>query len=131
MTTKDNGEKADDEKGNGKNRKAAVQNNSHINNRHIRVVVVVSQGSGVLGGSSGVSGGLGGVEEGEEDAAEGDFAAGWVVPLLEGVDAAAEAAAANGYGGDSAGERDVGVGGAEAEFGAEGEVAVDGAEGVE
>ena len=79
----------------------------------------------------GVGGGVNGVEESEEDAAQGGFAAGGVVPLLEGVDAAAEAAAADGYGGNSAGERDVGVGGAEAGFGAEGEVAVDGAEGVE
>ena len=68
----------------------------------------------------GVGGGFEGIEESEEDAAQGGFAAGGVVPLLEGVDAAAEASAANGDGGDSAGERDVGVGGAEAEFGAEG-----------
>src|SRR3984957_15541620 len=85
-----------------------------------------SGGSGV-----GVGCGLYGVEEREEDAAEGGFAAGGVVPLLEGVDASAEASATYGYGGNSAGERDVGVGGAEAGFGAEGEVAVDGAEGVE
>ncbi len=74
---------------------------------------------------------LGGVEEGEEDAAEGGFAAGGVVPLGEGVDAAAGAAGSEGEGGDAEGERDVGVGGADAGFGAEAEVAVDGAEGVE
>ena len=78
-----------------------------------------------------VGGGLDGVEEGEEDAAEGGFAAGWVVPLLKGVDAASLASGSDGDGGDAAGERDVGVGGAEAGFGAEGEVAVDGAEGLE
>ena len=86
---------------------------------------------GSEGGGVGVGGGLDGVEEGEEDAAEGGFAAGGVVPLLEGVDAAACASGADGDGGDSEGEGDVGVGGAEAGFGAEGEVAVDGAEGVE
>ena len=75
----------------------------------------------------GVGGGLYGVEEGQEDAAEGGFAAGGVVPLLKGVDASAEASAADGDGWDSAGERDVGVGGAEAGFGAEGEMAVDSA----
>ena len=79
----------------------------------------------------GVGGGLDGVEEGEEDAAEGGFAAGGVVPLLQGVDAAALASGADGDGRDAARERNVGVGGAEAGFGAEGEVAVDGAEGVE
>ena len=47
------------------------------------------------------------------------------------MDAAAGAAAADCDGWDSAGERDVGVGGAEPEFSAKGEVAVDGAEGVE
>ena len=73
---------------------------------------------------------MSGVEESEEDAAQGGFAASGVVPLLKGVDASACAAAADGYGRNSAGERDVGVGGAEPGFGAEGEVAVDGAEGV-
>ena len=79
----------------------------------------------------GVGGGLESVEEGEEDAAKRGFAAGRVVPLLQGVDSAAVAAAAKGDGGDSAGEGDVGIGGAEAGFGSEGEVAVNGAEGVE
>ena len=79
----------------------------------------------------GVGGGFYGVEESEEDAAEGGFSAGGVVPFLEGVNASAQASAADRDGGDSAGEGDVGVGGAEAGFGAEGEVAVDGAEGVE
>jgi hypothetical protein len=88
-------------------------------------------GGGCLGMRVGVGGGLEGVEEGEEDAAEGDFSAGGVVPLLQGVDAAAGSAAADGYGGDSAGEWNVGVGRAEAWFGAEGEVTVDGAKGVE
>ena len=74
---------------------------------------------------------VGGVEEGQEDAAEGGFAAGRVVPLLEGVDASAGASGADGYGGNAAGEGDVGVGGAEAEFGAEVEVTVYGAEGLE
>ena len=74
---------------------------------------------------------VGGVEEGEEDAAEGGFAAGGVVPLLQGVDAAAECHRRRWRWRECLGERDVGVGGAEAGFGAEGEVAVDGAEGVE
>ena len=79
----------------------------------------------------GVGGGLEGVEESQEDAAEGGLAAGGVVPLLEGVNAAANAAAAEGDGGNAAGERDIGVGGAETKFGAEGEMTVYGAEGVE
>ena len=87
--------------------------------------VRVGQSSGGFGGE------VGGVQEGEEDAAEGGFAAGGVVPLLQGVDAAAMASGADGDGGDAERERDVGVGGAEAGFGAEGEVAVDGAEGGE
>ena len=78
-----------------------------------------------------VCGGLKYVEQGEEDAAEGGFAAGGVVPLLEGVDAAALATAADGDGRNAAGERDVCVGRAEAWFGAQGEVTVDGAEGLE
>ena len=78
-----------------------------------------------------ICGDLSGVEEGEEDAAEGSFAAGRVVPLLQGVDAAADSAAADGDGRDAAREWDVGVGGTEAGFGAEGEVPIDGAEGVE
>src|SRR5271156_1824165 len=86
----------------------------------------------VLGGRCvGVGGSLDRVEEGEESAAEGGFAAGGIVPLLEGVDAAALASGSDGDGGNSAGEGDVGVGGAEPGFGAEGEVAVDGAEGVD
>jgi hypothetical protein len=91
----------------------------------VRMTVRERWGSG--GGVVGVGGGLDGVEEGEEDAAEGGFAVGGVVPLLKGVDAAACASAADGDGRYSAGERDVGVGGAEAGFGAEVEVAVDGA----
>ena len=78
-----------------------------------------------------VGGELKGVQEGQEDAAESGFAVGGIVPLLEGVDASADASGADGDGGDVAGERDVGVGGAEAGFGAEGEVTVYGAEGVE
>ena len=78
-----------------------------------------------------LGGELKGVQEGEEDAAEGGFAVGGVVPLLEGVDASADASGTDGDGGDVSGERDVGVGGAEAGFGAEGEVTVYGAEGVE
>ncbi len=74
---------------------------------------------------------MGGVEEGEEDAAEGGFAAGGVVPLAEGVDAAADAAGAHGDGGNAEREGEVGVGGADAGFGAEAEMAVDGAEGFE
>ena len=53
-------------------------------------------------GYVGVGGGLCGVEEGEEDAAEGGFAAGGVVPLLQGVDAAALASSPDGDGGDAA-----------------------------
>jgi len=89
-----------------------------------------SGGGGVVGVDGGLDG-VDGVEEGEEDAAEGGFAVGGVVPFLKGMDAATCASAADGDGRYSAGERDVGVGGAEAGFGAEVEVAVDGAEGVE
>ena len=72
---------------------------------------------------------MGGVEQGEQDAAQGGIAAGGVVPLLKGVDTAAEPSSADGDGGDAEGERDVGVGGAETGFGAEVEVTVDGTEG--
>ena len=72
-----------------------------------------------------------GVEEGEEEAAEGGFAAGGVEPLVEGVDAAAGAAGGESDGGEVEREREVGVGGADAEFGAEAEVAVDGGDGAE
>src|ERR1700693_5689479 len=74
---------------------------------------------------------LEGVEQGEEDAAEGGLAAGGVVPLLEGVNAAAGASGSDGHGGGVGGEGEGGVGGADAGFGAEVEVAVDGAEAVE
>jgi len=57
-----------------------------------------------------VGGELEGVQEGQEDAAEGGFAVGGVVPLLEGVDASPQAACSYGDGWDVAGERDVGVG---------------------
>ncbi len=53
---------------------------------------------------------VGDVEEGQEDAAEGGLASGGVVPLLQGVDAAAYAAAADGDGGKAAGDGDVRVG---------------------
>ncbi len=53
---------------------------------------------------------LGGVEQGEQDAAEGGFTAGGVVPLGEGVDAAAGAAGGECDGGDAKGEGQVGVG---------------------
>ena len=90
----------------------------------------------VRSGSGGFKEGLlveevGGVEDGEEEAAEGELAAGGVVPLGEGVDAAAGAAAAEGYGGNTEREGDVGVGGANAGLGAEAEMAVDGADGLE
>ena len=55
-------------------------------------------------------GDLCGVQQGEEDAVEGGFAAGWVVPLLESVDASSGAAGAYGYGRYVSGKRDVGVG---------------------
>ncbi len=79
----------------------------------------------------GLGGELKGVQEGQEDAAEGGFAVGRVVPLLEGVDASAGASGTDGDGGDVSGERDVGVGGPETGFCAESEVAVDGADSVE
>src|ERR1039457_6750590 len=82
-------------------------------------------------GSPGLCRQVGDVEQGEEDAAERGSAAGGVVPLLQGVDAAAEASGADGDGGDAAGERDIRVGRAEAGFGAQAEMAVDGAEGGE
>ena len=74
---------------------------------------------------------MGGVEQGEQDAAQGGVAAGGVVPLLQGVDAAAEAARADGDGGDAERERNIGVGRADARFGAQVEMAVDGAKGGE
>ena len=74
---------------------------------------------------------MGGVEEGEEDATEGGLAAGGVVPLGDGVDAAAGAPGAKGDGGDAEREGEVGVGGADADLGAEAEVAIDGVKGVE
>ena len=73
---------------------------------------------------------MGGVEEGEQDAAQGGFAAGRIVPLGEGVDAVASAAGGQCRGGNVEGEREIGVGGAEAELGAEVEVPIDGAQGV-
>jgi len=51
-----------------------------------------------------------GVEQGEENAAEGGLAAGGVVPLLQGVDAAACTARAEGDGGDVEGHWEIGVG---------------------
>ena len=75
-------------------------------------------------------GDLCGVEQGEEDAAECGLAAGWVVPLLEGVDASSGASGAYGYGWDLSGKRDVSVGRAQALLGADGEMAVGGAEGL-
>jgi hypothetical protein len=75
-------------------------------------------------------GGLGGVEEGEEDAAEGSFAAGGIVPLLEGVDAATYSTCSYSYCRYSSGERYVGIGRTEARFGAKGEMTVYGSEGV-
>ncbi len=74
---------------------------------------------------------MGGVQEGQEDSAEGGFSAGGVVPFLEGVDASSGASCSYGEGGDAYGQGDVGVGGADAGLGAEGQVAVYGAEGVE
>ena len=52
-------------------------------------------------------GDLCGVEEGEEDAAEGGLAAGWVVPLLESVNASSDASGAQGDSGYVFGKRDV------------------------
>jgi hypothetical protein len=57
-----------------------------------------------------LAGEVGGVEEREENAAEGRVAASGVVPLLQGVDAAAETSGADGDCGDAEGERDIGVG---------------------
>ena len=74
---------------------------------------------------------LRGCEEEKKDAAEGGLAAGWVVPLLDGMDVAADASGADGEGGNAEGERQIGVGGAEALLGGEGEVTIDGAEGGE
>jgi hypothetical protein len=53
-----------------------------------------------------------------------------VVPLLEGVNTAAQTAGPESEGGNVEGERDVGVGGTDAGLGAEREVAVHGSEGV-
>ena len=74
-------------------------------------------------------GDLCGVEEGEEDTAESGLAVGWVVPLLESVDASSGAPCAQGNGWYVSGKRDVGVGGADAQVGADGEVAVGGTKG--
>ncbi len=75
--------------------------------------------------------GLGEVQKREEDAAEGGFASGGVVPLGECVDAASGASGGEGGGGDAEGEGEVGVCGAQAEFGTDAEVPVDGAEGAQ
>ena len=74
---------------------------------------------------------MSGVEEGEEDAAQGGLASGGIVPLLQGMDATSDAPGTDGDGWNAKGKRDVGVGGADALFSVEGEVAVDRAEGVE
>ena len=71
---------------------------------------------------------MAGVEEQEEDAAERELAVGGVVPLFEGVDAAAASAGSDGECGDTEGEWEVGVSGTDARFGFQVEVAVDGAE---
>jgi len=70
-------------------------------------------------------------EKEKKDAAQGSFAAGWVVPLLDGVDVASDASRADGEGGNAEGERQIGVGGTEALLGGEREVAVYSAEGGE
>ena len=75
-----------------------------------------------------VAGGLTGIKEQEEGAAEGEVAAGGVVPLVQGVHTASGAAGAYGEGGDSEGEWEIGVGGADAGGCGEAEVAVYGAE---
>ena len=82
-------------------------------------------------GGRGFGGGLGDVEEGEEDAAEGGFAASGVVPFLKGVDASSSSTCSYSYCLYFFRKRDVGVGGTETRFGADDEVAVHGAEGVE
>ena len=82
-------------------------------------------------GEKGRGRGLGDVEEGEEDAAEGGLAAGRVVPLLEGVDASSGSTCSYSYCRDVFEKRDVGVGGTEACFGADGKVTIHGAEGME
>ena len=69
-----------------------------------------------------------GVEEEEQGAAEGEVAVCGVVPLFEGVHAAAASTRADGEGGDVEGEGEIGVGRADAGFGGEIEVAVDCAE---
>ena len=55
-------------------------------------------------------GDLCGVEQGQEDAAEGGLAVGWVVPLLQSVDASSHTAGSEGYGWYLSGKRDVSVG---------------------
>lgn len=70
---------------------------------------------------------MGGVEDGEEDAPEGGFAAGGVIPFGKGVDATSGAAAPECKCWDVKGEGKVGIGGADASFGGEAQVAIDGA----
>src|SRR5574341_879393 len=53
----------------------------------------------------------GGAEENEKGAVETDFAAGGIVPLVEGMSAPTATSGANGDGGDAEGERNVGIGG--------------------
>ncbi len=67
----------------------------------------------------------------QEDTAQAEFAVLVGVPLGDGVGAAALAACADGNGWNAAGEGDIGVCGAEAEVGAQAEMAIDGAEGFE
>src|SRR5215472_2104945 len=69
-----------------------------------------------------------GGEEEKEDAAQSGLASGRVVPLLDGMDVASDATGADGERGDAEREGEIGVGGAEALFGGEVEVAVDGTE---
>ena len=71
------------------------------------------------------------VEDSEKDAAQGDFAACGIVPLLLGVDASSCSTCSYSYCRYSSGKRDVGVGRAEAGFSSYGQVPVDGAEGME
>ncbi len=71
---------------------------------------------------------MGGVEEREQDAAQGGFSSGGVVPLGLGVDASSGASGGQGDGGNAKREREVGVGGADAGLGADAQVAIDGEE---
>lgn len=63
---------------------------------------------------------MGGVEEGEEDTAECGFAAGGVIPFLQGMYATSGAASTDGDGRNAQSQGDIGVGGTDTLLSSEG-----------